>query len=390
MSRFQLDHIGIAVEDAEAVTRLFEDILQTLPYKIEEVAAQRVKTHFIAAGTAKLELLEATAEDSPIARYLEKHKGGMHHMAFEVGNIRAMWRRLENLGYPLIGDSPSPGADGKQIFFMHPKQTHGMLIEFCQSERKQLEPTRIPFRDGELAVFEAGEEGKPPVVLLHGAAGCTQMELEPMLHRLSKDYKIYALDFPGHGQSAGFADDSFEPALFIDSAATVFDHFQLAQANLFGFSLGGFIALSYAYQNPARIRRLAVHATHIFWDPALVETMLSRVDHENIKQTSPELVRYLEQMHGKENWITLFEKTKDYTVNIINFRKDYEHVWGVQTPTLVSAVDEDDLFTVESPVRLHQTLSNSNLAIIPGKRHAFQNVNLELMVPLLRRHFGQK
>lgn len=390
MPSIQLDHIGIAVHDAEAVAKLFKEILQIIPYKSEEVEDQGVRTHFLAAGTAKLELLEATSDASPIAKYLAKNKEGIHHIAFEVANIKATWRKLEKLGYQLIGTGPSPGADGKTIFFMHPKQTHGMLIEFCQSERKQLQPTKIPFKDGELAVYELGDDDKPALVLLHGAGGCLQMELEPMAHRLSKHYKIYALDFAAHGQSDAFMDEPFEPALFIDNVAAVFDHFNLTQVNLFGFSLGGFIALSYAYHNPERVRRLAVHATHIFWDPALVETMLTRVDHENIQNTSPELVRYLGQMHGKENWISLFERTKDYTVNIINFKEEYQHVKDVKTPTLVSSVDEDDLFEVDSPVRLHNTLANSNLAIIPGKRHAFQNVNLDLMVPLLRRHFDQR
>jgi len=117
--------------------------------------------------------------------------------------------------------------------------------------------------------------------------------------------------------------------------------------------------------------------------------MLTRLDHEPNRNGSPELVRYLEQMHGGDNWISLFDRTKDYTVNIINFREAYEQVKRVATPTLVSAVDEDDLFDVDSPVRLHQTLKNSNLAVIPGKRHAFQNVNLDLMTPLLRRHLSQ-
>lgn len=382
----QLDHIGIAVSDVAAVVKLFEEILSATPYKVEAVTSQGVKTHFIAAGSAKLELLESTAADSPIARYLEKRGEGIHHLAFEVGNIKAAWRKLEKLGYPLIGDGPSAGADGKQIFFLHPKQTHGMLIEFCQSERKVLEPTWIPHKGERLAVFELGDEDKPSVVLLHGAAGCTQMELEPMARRLSQHYKVYALDFAAHGQSDTFADEPFTPALFIDNAAAVFDHFALDSANLFGFSLGGFVALSYAFRNPERIRRLAVHATHIFWDPDLVDTMLTRVNHQEIKEKSPELARYLTQMHG--DWVSLFERTKDYTVNIINFKDAYSDVRNVQSHTLVSSVDEDDLFEVDSPFRLHATLKNSNLAIIPGKRHALQNVNLDILIPLLRRHFG--
>ena len=355
---------------------------------MENVPAQSVKTYFIDAGNTKLELLEATSADSPIARYLEKHKAGIHHIAFEVANIKSAWKRLEKLGYALIGDGPSPGADGKLIFFMHPRQTHGMLIEFCQLQRPELAETRVPFRNGSLAVYVCGEEEKPPLVLLHGAAGCIQMELEPLVRRLSKYYRLYALDFPAHGRSDAFADQPFRPTLFIDSVAAVFDHFSLAQANLFGFSLGGFIALSFAYQYPERIRRLAAHATHVFWDQALVDRMMTRLDHEQIQEKSPDLVAYLAQMHSGGDWVSLFERTKDYTLNILNFQEAYLHVRTVQTPTLISAVDEDDLFDVDSPVHLHKALPNSNLAIIPGKRHAFQNVNLDLVVPLLRRHYG--
>lgn len=390
MSSFHLDHVGIAVNDVQAVRDLFQQLLQATPYKSETVADQGVKTHFIAAGdTAKIELLEATTPDSPIAKYLARHKEGIHHLAFEVANIKATWRKLEKQGFQLIGEGPSPGADGKQIFFVHPKQTHGMLIEFCQSQREPVSTIQVPFREGHLAAYVLGEEKHPPLVLLHGAAGCLQMELEPLARRLSKQFRVYTVDFTAHGQSDPLPQYDFTPALFIDNVATLFDYFELAEANLFGFSLGGFVALSYAHANPARVRRLAVHATHVFWDQALVDTMLTRLDYEGIKQASPDLARYLGQMHGADNWASLFERTKQYTLKIPAFEAEYTHVRDVKTPTLVSAVDEDDLFSVDSPVGLHKLLANSNLAIIPGKRHALQNVNLDLFAPLLCRHFGQ-
>lgn len=390
MSSFHLDHVGIAVDNVKDVLALFQQILQATPYKSETVASQGVRTHFIAAGdTAKIELLEATTPDSPIAKYLERHKPGIHHLAFEVSNIKSAWRKLEKQGFQLIGDGPSTGADGKQIFFVHPKQTHGMLIEFCQSQREPIETIKVPFREGHLAAYTLGDTTNPPLVLLHGAAGCLAMELEPLARRLSKHYRVYTVDFTAHGQSDPLPHYDFTPALFIDNVATIFDHFELTEANLFGFSLGGFVALSYAHANPDRVRRLAVHATHVFWDAALVETMLTRLDYEGIKQASPDLARYLGQMHGADNWASLFERTKQYTLQIPAFEAEYTHVRDVTTPTLVSAVDEDDLFSVDSPVGLHKMLANSNLAIIPGKRHALQNVNLDLLVPLLRRHFGK-
>ena len=115
MPKTQIDHIGIAVQDVGTVIQLFEKILGATPYKTEIVQSQGVRTHFIDAGTAKLELLEATTPDSPIARYLENHKEGIHHLAFEVTNIKTTWRKLEKLGiqydvisFPLYPEEIAP------------------------------------------------------------------------------------------------------------------------------------------------------------------------------------------------------------------------------------------------------------------------------------------
>jgi pimeloyl-ACP methyl ester carboxylesterase len=295
---------------------------------------------------------------------------------------------VQELGFAPLTDQPAPGADGKLIFFLHPKQTHGLLIEFCQRTRSPLEPTYIPFDGGKLGVFELGDPTRPPLVILHGAAGCTSMETEPLIRRLSASFRVLALDFAGHGQSDPFADYRFTPELFIENVRTVFDHFGLEQAGLFGFSLGGFIGLSFAALYPERLSRLAVHATNVFWDPPLIETMLKRLDHEQILDQSPDLARYLAEMHGESGWVSLFERMKAYTLDINRLQARYERAGHVNVPTLVSAVDEDDLFSIDSPVDLFKLLPNAKLAILPGKRHAFQNVNLDVLVPLLLRHFS--
>lgn len=388
MASIKLDHVGIAVKDVHSVVSLFSDLLRATPYKMEKVATQGVNTHFIATGEAKLELLESITPDSPIARHLEKRGEGIHHIAFEVPNINAAFSLLKQQGYEPLGDKPVPGADNKLIFFLHPKQTHGMLIEFCQQQRMPLQATRLPFEEGSLAVFELGDPSNPPLVMLHGAAGCTQMEAEPLVRRLSASYHIYALDFAAHGQSDEFSAFSFTPELFIDNVRTVFDYYNLKKAHLFGFSLGGFIGLSFAAQYPQRLHKLAVHATNLFWNEQLIDTMMKRLDHETIMRQSPELTRFLADMHGGSKWVSLFERMKDYTMRITGLQARYESVGHVTTPTLVSAVDEDDLFTVDSPVNLYKTLPNAKLAILPGKRHALQNVNLDVLTPLLQRHFS--
>jgi methylmalonyl-CoA/ethylmalonyl-CoA epimerase len=128
----KIEHIGIAVKDLEASNQIFEDILGVAPYKEEEVASEHVKTSFFQVGESKIELLQATSSDSAIAKYLEKNKEGIHHIAFDVEDIFAEIERLKEKGYTLIHETPKAGADGKMIAFMHPKSSGGVLVELCQ------------------------------------------------------------------------------------------------------------------------------------------------------------------------------------------------------------------------------------------------------------------
>ncbi|HMB92899.1 MAG TPA: methylmalonyl-CoA epimerase, partial [Rhodothermales bacterium] len=176
-----LEHIGLATADPEAVAALYEMLLGVQPYKRERVDREGVQTHFISAGSTKLELLEALSPDSPVARYLEKRGEGLHHLAFEVDDIHAHMATLREKGFTPLSDEPKPGADGKLIFFLHPKQTHGVLVEFCQSVATPLVPTQIPYQDEHLTVYERGHTANPTLVVLHGAAGATLLETAPLI-----------------------------------------------------------------------------------------------------------------------------------------------------------------------------------------------------------------
>ena len=128
-----LEHIGIAVNDLAASKELFQKLLNTEPYKEEEVASEHVKTSFFQTGEAKIELLEATHPESAIAKYLEKKPEGLHHIAFEVDDIHAEMERLRKEGFQLLNTSPKLGADNKLVCFVHPKSANGVLLELCQS-----------------------------------------------------------------------------------------------------------------------------------------------------------------------------------------------------------------------------------------------------------------
>lgn len=130
----KIEHLGIAVKDLEASNKIFTDLLGVGPYKQEEVTSEHVLTSFFRIGESKIELLQATSPDSAIAKFLEKNKEGIHHIAFDVTDIHAEIARLTGLGFQMIHSTPKEGADNKIIAFLHPKSTNGVLIELCQEK----------------------------------------------------------------------------------------------------------------------------------------------------------------------------------------------------------------------------------------------------------------
>jgi methylmalonyl-CoA/ethylmalonyl-CoA epimerase len=128
----KVEHIGIAVTDLEKGIRKYEQLLQTPCYKTETVAGEHVITAFFKVGETKIELLQATDERSAIYRFIEKKGEGLHHIAYEVKDIRSEMQRLKAEGYRLLSEEPKPGADNKLICFVHPKDTDGVLTELVQ------------------------------------------------------------------------------------------------------------------------------------------------------------------------------------------------------------------------------------------------------------------
>ena len=128
----KLEHIGIAVKNMENANALFGTLLGREHYKVEEVASEGVRTSFFDIGGVKIEFLEATRDDSPIAKFIEKKGEGVHHLAFAVSDIHSSMEDYKKKGFEVINDVPKKGADNKMICFLHPKTTGGVLIELCQ------------------------------------------------------------------------------------------------------------------------------------------------------------------------------------------------------------------------------------------------------------------
>jgi len=130
-----IEHIGIAVIDMDASCDLYEKLLGRGCYKKEMVESEGVNTAFFMTGEHKIELLSATSETSPIAKFLEKKGEGIHHIAFNVDDILKEMERLKEEGFILLNEVPKPGADNKLVCFVHPKGTNGVLVELCQEIR---------------------------------------------------------------------------------------------------------------------------------------------------------------------------------------------------------------------------------------------------------------
>ena len=136
MNLSHIEHIGIAVKDLDASIKYYEEVLGLKCYAVEEVKDQKVKTAFFMLGQTKIELLESTDPEGPIGKYIEKKGEGVHHLAFAVNGIENALEELEQKGVQLIDKAPRKGAEGLDIAFLHPKSTHGVLMELCENKNK--------------------------------------------------------------------------------------------------------------------------------------------------------------------------------------------------------------------------------------------------------------
>lgn len=131
----EVEHIGIAVKDLKKSNGLFESLFGQKAYKLEKVESENVSTSFFRIGETKIELLEATDPNSAISKFIEKRGEGIHHIAFEVDDITAEMKRLQEEGFTLLKEEPFQGADNKLVCFLHPKSANGVLVELCQEIR---------------------------------------------------------------------------------------------------------------------------------------------------------------------------------------------------------------------------------------------------------------
>ncbi|HEX8297899.1 MAG TPA: alpha/beta fold hydrolase, partial [Rubricoccaceae bacterium] len=239
-----LDHIGIAAASSET-RALFEALLGAAPYRTETVEREGVTTVFFGDGgtpgaAPKVELLETDVPDSPVGRFLASRGPGLHHLAFEVPDLARAITRVEALGVRLLGE-PRPGADGKRIVFLHPKDTAGVLVELLETPRAARETVHVPVAGGvepggTVAVHVSGEG--PPLVVLHGALGSTRLETDRLVRFWERRFRVLAVDLRGHGDSSPLVSAPTWSET-VDDIEQVTAHVGIDRFRLFGFSMGG-------------------------------------------------------------------------------------------------------------------------------------------------------
>ncbi len=390
MPGFTLEHLGIAVSDAAEAIALFEKLLGAKPYKVEIVEREGVRTYFLGDGAEvgaapKLELLEALNDESPIARFIEKRGPGLHHVAFEVADIKAEMARLASLGFQLLSDEPKPGADDKSIVFLHPKSTGGVLVELCQSVEQPPQKISVPFNSGELATFVSGPEDAPPLVVLHAALGSTEMEMRRLTRLWEKDFRVYALDFMAHGDSDPFPSQELSLERFAENVITLLDSQDIPKAHLFGFSMGGSVALNAAYTYPDRFDRLSIHAHNVQWSELERDTMVGTMQ-SALDDPMSFWSKRLSQTHGAAHWRDLVERMIAFTTALPKKRFAVEELETIEHPTLVSTGDRDHFFGLGHSLMLHAALPNASLAVVPGSGHTIQTVTPESFTKMVTKY----
>ena len=364
-----LDHLGIAADDA--ATALFSRLLGAAPYKTETVHSQGVRTVFFGdGGTAgaapKVELLESVTEGSPVARFLAARGPGLHHVAFQVADIEAEMARVRALGIRLLSEAPQPGADGKRIVFLHPKDTAGVLVELCADGPPAKRLLEIPWKGGTLGGYEVGAPDAPPLLALHGAMG-TGAQMDRFTPVWARRFRVIALDLPGHGASPDEAEMSW--GRFAEGVAAALDHLALDRPAVFGYSLGAAVALALARQRP--LGRLALHATHVQWTAREVERMTA-----GLGTDAPEAEARMEALHGGR-WREAVGRMERFCRGLPDAWISDDELGRVTSPALVSVGDRDGLFTPESAVGLWRALPGADLWVIPGATHALGSLEME-------------
>jgi pimeloyl-ACP methyl ester carboxylesterase len=223
--------------------------------------------------------------------------------------------------------------------------------------------------------------------LLHGAIGAKD-QLQPLATALQHKYIVHTLNFSGHGGDA-FPAEPFSIQFFANDVLNYMQQHQIDQANIFGYSMGGYVAMYLAKQHPKKINKVITLATKFHWDESTAAKEIKMLDASTIEQKIPAFANQLQQRHAPQNWKLLLEKTAALLLSLGKnnplLLEDYE---GIGTASLLLLGDRDKMITLEETLAVYKQLPNAQLAILPNTAHPIEKVNIDTLVFFIQQFIG--
>jgi pimeloyl-ACP methyl ester carboxylesterase len=227
------------------------------------------------------------------------------------------------------------------------------------------------------------------IILLHGALG-SKDQLQPLTKVLEHSFQVHNFNFSGHG-GRPFPDIAFSIPLFAEQIATFMKDTNIEQANIFGYSMGGYAALYLAKHHPDKINRLITLATKFHWDNKTAAREVKMLDGKTIQEKVPAFAAQLQQRHAPNDWLVLLDKTKELLTglgaqNALQI-DDYTYI---NTPSLILLGDRDKMVPLEETTAVYKQLPNAQFGVLPGTPHAFEQVNLSVLAEMISRFINEK
>lgn len=227
------------------------------------------------------------------------------------------------------------------------------------------------------------------LILLHGALG-SKDQLQPLTKALDNTFQVHSFNFGGHG-GRPFPDIAFSIPLFAKQIAEYMKETNIAQANIFGYSMGGYAAMHLARHHPDKINRLITLAAKFHWDDKTAAREVKMLDGNTIREKVPAFAARLQQHHAPNDWLVLLDKTKELLTNLGKQNTlQLEDYAAITAPSLILLGDRDKMVTLDETVAVYKQLPNAQLGVLPGTPHAFEQVNVPVLAEMIMRFVNEK
>jgi len=221
------------------------------------------------------------------------------------------------------------------------------------------------------------------IILLHGALG-SKDQLEPLAAVLQPAFQVHTFNFSGHG-GRPFTDTAFSIPLFAEQIAQYMHETGIAQAYIFGYSMGGYAAMYLAKHHPEKVDKLITLATKFHWDEKTAAREVKMLDGKTIQEKVPAFAAQLQQRHAPNDWLALLDKTSELLVNLGKQNTlQLEDYTTITTPCLLLLGDRDKMVTLDETIAVYKQLPNAQLGVIPGTPHALEQVNVPVLTEMIR------